>query len=168
MAKSRQHSEGSPRQPEGAASSYQAGVFGSLRSFVALMALVALAALLGVSARSIARAQGRTEAGAQSASAAQKADNAPTGNAKNGKTVYTADGCYECHGREAQGGAGTGPKLGPAPIPYAAFAYQVRSPRDQMPPYTSKVLSDAELADIYAFVQAAPQPPKVDSIPQLK
>jgi hypothetical protein len=30
------------------------------------------------------------------------------------------------------------------------------------------VLSDAELADIYAFVQSAPQPPKADSIPQLK
>jgi len=37
-----------------------------------------------------------------------------------------------------------------------------------MPPYTSKVLSDAELADIYAFVQAAPLPPKVDSNPLLK
>jgi hypothetical protein len=37
-----------------------------------------------------------------------------------------------------------------------------------MPPYTSKVLPDSELADIYAFVQSAPQPPKADSIPQLK
>jgi mono/diheme cytochrome c family protein len=132
----------------------------SRRSFVALMTAVALTALVVVSVRS--------EAGAQAASAAQKADNAPTGNGKNGKAIYTADGCYECHGREAQGGAGTGPKLGPAPIPYSAFAYQVRSPRDQMPPYTSKVLSDAELADIYAFVQSLPQPPKVDSIPLLK
>jgi mono/diheme cytochrome c family protein len=137
-------------------------------SFVALITLVALAALLVFSARSVAVAQGRAEAGAQSASASPKADNAPTGNAKNGKAIYTADGCYECHGREAQGGAGTGPKLGPAPVPYSAFAYQVRVPRDQMPPYTNKVLSDAELADIYAFVLAAPQPPKVDSIPQLK
>jgi len=120
------------------------------------------------SARSVAVAQGRPEAGTQSTSAPPKADNTPTGNAKNGRAVYTADGCYECHGREAQGGAGTGPKLGPAPIPFPAFVFQVRSPRDQMPPYTSKVLSDAELADIYAFVQSVPQPPKVDSIPQLK
>jgi len=143
-------------------------VLRSLCSFVGLMMLVVLTVLLGVSARSVAMAQGRPEAGAQSASASAKADTAPTGNAKNGKAIYTADGCYECHGREAQGGAGTGPKLGPAPIPFSAFVYQVRSPRDQMPPYTSKVLSDAELADIYAFVQAAPQPPKADSIPQLK
>lgn len=132
------------------------------------MALIALAALLIVSMRSIALAKTRAAAGAQSASAAPKAENAPAGNAKNGKAVYTTAGCYECHGREAQGGAGTGPKLGPDPIPYAAFVFQVRTPRDQMPPYTAKVLSDAQMADIYAFVQSEPQPPKPDSIPQLK
>ena len=138
------------------------------RSIFLVMATATVVALSIVSARSVAVAQARAEGGAQSASASQKTDNAPAGNAKNGKTVYTADGCYECHGREAQGGAGTGPKLGPSPLPYSVFAFQVRSPRDQMPPYTSKVLSDAELADIYAFVQSSPQPPKVDSIPQLK
>jgi mono/diheme cytochrome c family protein len=136
--------------------------------YIAVITVVALAAWAVVSARSVAFAQGRSDAGGQSASAAPKADNAPTGNAKNGKAVYTADGCYECHGREAQGGAGTGPRLGPEPMPYAAFVFQVRTPRDQMPPYTSKVLSDAELADIYAFVQSQPKPPKADSIPQLK
>ena len=135
------------------------------RSIYLVMAIATLVAVV-ISARSVAQA--RAEGGAQSASASQKADNAPAGNAKNGKAVYTADGCYECHGREAQGGAGTGPKLGPSPLPYSVFAFQVRSPRDQMPPYTSKVLSDAELADIYAFVQSVPQPPKADSIPQLK
>jgi ubiquinol-cytochrome c reductase cytochrome c subunit len=129
--------------------------------------MITLAALLAISVRSVAVTQTRTQSGAQSASAAQKTD-APTGNAKNGRAVYTTAGCYECHGREAQGGVGTGPKLGPAPVPYSAFAFQVRSPRDQMPPYTSKVLSDAELADIYAFVQSLPQPPKVESIPLLK
>jgi len=37
-----------------------------------------------------------------------------------------------------------------------------------MPPYTSKVVSDADLADIYAFLQARPQPPALDSIQLLK
>jgi mono/diheme cytochrome c family protein len=138
------------------------------RSIFLAMTIAIVVALLIVSARSVAVAQARAEGGAQAASAPQKTDNAPAGNAKNGKTVYTADGCYECHGREAQGGAGTGPKLGPSPIPYSVFAFQVRSPRDQMPPYTSKVLPDSELADIYAFVQSVAQPPKADSIPQLK
>ena len=163
-----QHSAADKRRLNGIISARHERASGSRRSFVALMTLVTLAGLLVIAARSVAVAQARPEAGAQSASAPPKADNAPTGNAKNGKAIYTADGCYECHGREAQGGAGTGPKLGPAPLPFSAFAYQVRVPRDQMPPYTNKVLSDAELADIYAFVQAAPQPPKVDSIPQLK
>jgi mono/diheme cytochrome c family protein len=53
-------------------------------------------------------------------------------------------------------------------MPFGAFVFQVRTPRDQMPPYTAKVLSDAQLADIYAFVQSQPQPPKADSLPQLK
>ena len=168
MKNSRQRREHDRQRISGIFSERGRRGFRSWRPCVGMMTLVALAALLAVSARSVALAQARSEAGAQGASAAPKADNAPTGNAKNGKAVYTADGCYECHGREAQGGAGTGPKLGPAPVPYPAFVFQVRTPRDQMPPYTSKVLSDAELADIYAFVQSQPQPPKVDSIPQLK
>jgi len=140
----------------------------SLRNLVALATAFSLAAVVGISARTAANAQTRQEPAAPQASATAKATDAPPGNAKNGRAVYTKAGCYECHGREGQGGAGTGPKLGPAPIPYGAFVFQVRAPRDQMPPYTSKVLSDAELADIYAFVQAAPLPPKVDSNPLLK
>lgn len=168
MKDSLQHPEAGMRRLAGISSARHRCTSRSLRSFVGLMTLLTIAALVAVSARSVAVAQGRPEAAAQSTSAPAKAANAPTGNAKNGRTVYTADGCYECHGREAQGGAGTGPKLGPAPLPFPVFAFQVRTPRDQMPPYTSKVLSDAELADIYAFVQSLPQPPKVDSIPQLK
>jgi hypothetical protein len=37
-----------------------------------------------------------------------------------------------------------------------------------MPPFTAKVTSDADLADIYAFLQSLPHPPKADSIPALK
>jgi mono/diheme cytochrome c family protein len=80
--------------------------------------------------------------------------------AGNGKRLYGAYGCYQCHGREAQGASATGPRLGPNPIVFAAFARYVRQPTGQMPPYTSKVVADAELADIYAFVQIVPQPAK--------
>jgi mono/diheme cytochrome c family protein len=91
-----------------------------------------------------------------------------SGNADNGKKLFTSAGCYECHGREAQGGAGTGPRLGPSPIAFAAFVKQCRQPSNQMPPYTAKVLSDSQLADIYAFLQALPKPPDVSSIPLLR
>ncbi len=107
----------------------------------------------------------RPEAVAQSTEAAQKTESAPAGNAQHGQAVYTRVGCYECHGRDAQSGR---PTLGPNAIPFPAFEHQVRSPRSDMPPYTAKVLSDADLADIYAFVKSVPQPPKVDSVPLLK
>lgn len=79
------------------------------------------------------------------------------GDVDRGNQTFTRVGCYQCHGREAQG-ASTGPRLGPGPIPLASFTRAVRTPRADMPPYTVKVLSDAELADIYAFVAARPRP----------
>jgi len=36
-----------------------------------------------------------------------------------------------------------------------------------MPPYTAKVLSDKDLADIYAFLQSVAKPPDTKSIPLL-
>jgi hypothetical protein len=37
-----------------------------------------------------------------------------------------------------------------------------------MPPYTTKVLPDADLTTIYAFLQSRPVPPAVEDIPLLK
>jgi hypothetical protein len=36
-----------------------------------------------------------------------------------------------------------------------------------MPPYTAKVASDQDLADIYAFLLTIPAPPTVNTIPLL-
>jgi mono/diheme cytochrome c family protein len=94
--------------------------------------------------------------------AAQTSAPAP-GNADNGKMLYVKVGCYECHDRDAEG-AGTGPRLAPNLLPWAAFSHQVRLPANSMPPYTTKVLSDTELADIYAFLQTIPKPPAVSTI----
>jgi mono/diheme cytochrome c family protein len=117
----------------------------------------ALAALTFVTCSKIA---------AQTSNAAPKTA-AASGSAQNGKKLFLSDGCYECHGRQAQGGA-AGPRLGPDPLPLAAILKYVRQPSGQMPPYTSKVVSDVELADVYAFLQSLPQPPKPDSVPALK
>ena len=83
---------------------------------------------------------------------------APAGNAETGKTLFVSYGCYQCHGYEAQGSNATGPRLGPRPIAFAAFSRYVRQPSGQMPPYTSKVVSDADLTNIYAFISSRPAP----------
>ena len=101
-----------------------------------------------------------------SAALAQTA--APAGDSKNGRKLFVADGCYQCHGYEAQGAAPTGPRLGPKPIAFAQFQKYVRNPTGQMPPYTTKSIPDKDLADIYAFLQSLPAPPSIDLIPALR
>ena len=93
---------------------------------------------------------------------------APAGDAKNGRKLFAADGCYQCHGYEAQGATPTGPRLGPRPIAFAQFSKYVRQPTGQMPPYTAKSIPDKDLADIYAFLQSLTAPPDVSSIPALR
>ena len=92
---------------------------------------------------------------------------APAGNAENGKKIFASYGCYQCHNYAAHGG-GAGPRLAPKPIAFEAFSRQVRKPANEMPPYTAKVVSDKELADIYAFLLTIPEPPAASSIPILK
>jgi mono/diheme cytochrome c family protein len=93
---------------------------------------------------------------------------APAGNAQNGRQVYVRYGCYQCHGYEGQGSQQTaGPLLGPPAIPFSAFRAYTRQPTGAMPPYTSQVLSDAALADMYAFLQSRPAPAELRSIPLL-
>ncbi len=87
------------------------------------------------------------------------------GNVRNGKKIFDSFGCYQCHGHDGHGGAGA--RLAPNPISFAAFSKYVRQPTGEMPPYTGKVVSDRELADIYAFLQSLPPPPPVKSIPLL-
>ena len=97
--------------------------------------------------------------------AAPTAPAAPKGDVENGKKIYTSYGCYQCHGYAAHGGPG--PRLAPRPMAFAAFARYTRRPTGQMPPYTAKVVSDQEIADIYAFLLTIPPPPAVDTIPIL-
>jgi ubiquinol-cytochrome c reductase cytochrome c subunit len=92
---------------------------------------------------------------------------APKGDAAKGKKLFNDIGCYQCHGYEAQGG-GAGPRLAPRPLPFDAFSKYVRKPTADMPPYTAKVVTDQDLADIYAFLATIPQPASVDTIPLLK
>jgi mono/diheme cytochrome c family protein len=103
-----------------------------------------------------------------SAPPSEKNEAAPAGNAETGKKIFTKDGCYECHGREGQGAAqGAGPRIGPLQLSFEAFSKYVHQPTGQMPPYTSKVISDQELADIYAYLQSRPKATPSKDIPLL-
>ena len=113
---------------------------------------------LAVGAAHVA-AQGQT-----SSAAAQ----APQGNVETGRKLYNSYGCYQCHGYEAQGSSATGPRLGPKPLPLAAFSRYVRRPSGQMPPYGPRIVSDADLGHIHAFLQSLPAPTPAQNIPLLQ
>jgi ubiquinol-cytochrome c reductase cytochrome c subunit len=103
-----------------------------------------------------------TTAGAQAPAPAAPA--VPPGDAAAGRKIYVKVGCSSCHGNEGQGAQPTGPRLAPGPSPFAAFSAYVRAPRANMPPYTAKVLTDKDLADIHAFLRAQPPAAKVDTL----
>src|SRR5215470_4851986 len=82
-----------------------------------------------------------------------------SGDAVNGKRIYMSVGCYLCHGTVGQGSRPTGPHIAPNPLPYEVFAERVRRPVNVMPPYTTVVLSDQSLRNIYAYLLTIPPLP---------
>jgi mono/diheme cytochrome c family protein len=98
----------------------------------------------------------------------EKSEAVPAGNVETGKKIFIKDGCYECHGREGQGAPqASGPRIGPSQRFIRPFIKYVRQPTGQMPPYTSAVISDQELADIYAYLQSRPMATSSKDIPLL-
>jgi ubiquinol-cytochrome c reductase cytochrome c subunit len=91
---------------------------------------------------------------------------AAAGSAEKGKSAYVKHGCWQCHGFMGQGGV-TGPKLAPNPMALDALSAFVRNTRGAMPPYQSAILSEADLADIHAYLQSLPKAPDYKSIPLL-
>jgi mono/diheme cytochrome c family protein len=103
--------------------------------------------------------------------AAQTAESlgAPPGSAERGRKLYMAQLCHTCHGTVGQGGErGAGPKIYPNPFPYAAFVIQIRKPRQVMPPYSEKYVSDQDLADMYHYVFSTKPSPAAKDIPLLR
>src|SRR5271155_3752488 len=142
--------ETQPRASASRRSSYRAGVCGMVGGL-----LLTAAAALFLSERSI-RAQ----------VPAPKPAAASAGNAKNGKQILEAQGCFKCHGSEGQGRSQTAkesavPQIAPTRLALPAFLRIVRSPAGQMPPYSSQQVSDSELADLYAYLQSL-APAKVE------
>jgi mono/diheme cytochrome c family protein len=84
----------------------------------------------------------------------------PQGDAANGKQIYLRDACFTCHGRSGQGGVfrGPAPILAQTALPFDGFRELLRDPPGDMPAYSEAVLSDKDIADIYAFLESLPGP----------
>lgn len=88
-----------------------------------------------------------------------RAQEVPAGDAANGKRLYLAT-CFACHGRSGQGGAMNGPApiLAKTAMPFDGFKAQLRQPISDMPAYSEAVMSDQQIADIFAFLGTLPGP----------
>jgi mono/diheme cytochrome c family protein len=89
--------------------------------------------------------------------------------AANGKAELIKHGCWQCHGFEGQGSVATsgGRVIARTQLPFEAFKAYVRDPSGAMPPFHAEILSDSDLADIYAYLESRPKPQPAKDIPLL-
>ena len=103
---------------------------------------------------------------AEAAAVARKLQPSGSGSAENGKRLYMTYYCYSCHGTEGHGGAGS--RLIARATPDALIRYVRKPSGGNMPPYTTKVISDQDLIDIHAYLRSIPPSPAAKSIPMLQ
>ena len=96
----------------------------------------------------------------------QPAPQPATGNADNGKRLYMKHTCYFCHGTAGQGGV-AGARVAAVARNAQGFIRYVRQPSGQMPAYGTKILTDEELTDIFAYLRSLPPAKAVADIPLL-
>ena len=85
-----------------------------------------------------------------------------TGDIENGKRLFLADGCWQCHNYNGSGGR-QGVRLAQTKLTAQGLISYIRKPRT-MPAYSAKVLSDKEATDIWAYIRTFPDPPPLSSI----
>ena len=104
-------------------------------------------------------------AGLVLAPVAASADGSP----EKGKIAIIKHGCFQCHGTIGQGSVITsaGKVLTNTALPLEAFQAFVRTTNRAMPPYSEKILSNEDLADIYAYLQSIPKAADYKTIPLL-
>jgi mono/diheme cytochrome c family protein len=91
------------------------------------------------------------------------------GSPEKGKVAFVKHGCFQCHGTVGQGSVATsgGKVLTNTALPLEAFQAFVRTTNRAMPPYSEKILSNDDLADIYAYLESIPKPVDYKTIPLL-
>jgi mono/diheme cytochrome c family protein len=81
--------------------------------------------------------------------------------------MFLADGCYQCHGTTGAGGGIAGPRLAPNPLPFEGVKAKLRTASGRMPVYSAAVITDAQIADIVAYLQSIPSGQPAKDIPLL-
>jgi len=120
------------------------------------MTIKTFCAVLAVGVFAVAGINAQTPAPTQTAAAG--------GNVQAGKDLYLRYSCYACHSYDGHGGAGA--RLVPMRMTVERFTAYVHNPR-QMPPYSTKLLSDSQLADLWAYIRSLPVSPEAKDIPLL-
>ena len=102
------------------------------------------------------------------AAASPAQDKAPPGSVERGKKLFADLACYSCHGTHAQGGGrGAEPPI-PLGYPFAGFIAVLRKPRQDMPAYEEKLVSNQDVADLYAYFASIRPAPAAKDIPLLR
>lgn len=91
----------------------------------------------------------------------------PHGDPVQGKRLFLAYGCYQCHGTTGAGGGPAGPRLAPNPLPLEGVKAKLRTASGRMPVYTAALVTDAQIADIVAYLQTIPSGKPAKDIPLL-
>jgi mono/diheme cytochrome c family protein len=96
-------------------------------------------------------------------------DELKTGDPVNGKRIYLAVGCFECHGRAGQGGRFNypTPALAQIELPVESLIAFLRVAPNDMPAFSADVLSDRDAADIHAYLRSLPGRKPVKDFPLL-
>lgn len=87
--------------------------------------------------------------------------------ANEGEAAFMKNGCWQCHGTQGQGGI-AGLKLAPNPKPLAYLNAFIRNTVGPMPPYSEKILSAEDLANIHAYLESIPAAPDPKTLPLLQ
>jgi mono/diheme cytochrome c family protein len=102
-----------------------------------------------------------------SVGSAQNTQPTPAGNAEAGTRLYQKHTCFFCHGTAGQGGI-DGARLAVVARNLQSFTRYVRQPAGRMPAFTETILTDQEVADIFAYLRSLPAAKPVKDIPLLE
>lgn len=117
-----------------------------------MMKILCTAALAGAAA---------TAATAQAQGAADEVER--------GRQLFMHNGCYTCHGTVGQGGERSGaPRIAPDPYPFEAFRILVRQPREAMPRFDERFVSDEQLQAIHRYLSSIAKGPAAEDIAVLR